>query len=181
MCCTPFPTCLFEISRIRFPTSAACVIELRLFPRQSKPPGKEGPFSDIIRPRAAYGRQIKPTSQHESNAQCRADPGTVSVDGETWGLSWATNGWSRNKAIIAYLNSVGHPDAAQVLRSELSLGEDVFDQQTTKRYEGFLEKKWTGIVRLQKKVRSTSTNRTNLRPSLSASYLFSSLTQGALF
>jgi platelet-activating factor acetylhydrolase IB subunit alpha len=38
-----------------------------------------------------------------------------------------------------------------VLRQELGLGEDVFDAATTKKYEGLLEKKWTSIVRLQKK------------------------------
>lgn len=38
------------------------------------------------------------------------------------------------------------------MRAELNLGEDVFDAATTKKYEGLLEKKWTSVVRLQKKV-----------------------------
>jgi platelet-activating factor acetylhydrolase IB subunit alpha len=38
------------------------------------------------------------------------------------------------------------------LRTELNLGEDVFDANTAKKYEGLLEKKWTSVVRLQKKV-----------------------------
>jgi len=38
------------------------------------------------------------------------------------------------------------------LREELSIG-DSFDAATSKKYEGLLEKKWTSVVRLQKKVR----------------------------
>lgn len=34
------------------------------------------------------------------------------------------------------------------------MGEDVFDAATAKKYEGLLEKKWTSVVRLQKKVGS---------------------------
>ena len=37
------------------------------------------------------------------------------------------------------------------LREELNIG-DTFDAATSKKYEGLLEKKWTGVVRLQKKV-----------------------------
>ena len=40
------------------------------------------------------------------------------------------------------------------MRTELRLG-DTFDEATSKKYEGLLEKKWTSVVRLQKKVRST--------------------------
>jgi platelet-activating factor acetylhydrolase IB subunit alpha len=39
------------------------------------------------------------------------------------------------------------------MRTELSLGEDAFDTATAKKYETLLEKKWTSVVRLQKKVR----------------------------
>jgi platelet-activating factor acetylhydrolase IB subunit alpha len=39
------------------------------------------------------------------------------------------------------------------LRGELSLGEDVFDAEKTAKYQSLLEKKWTSVVRLQKKVR----------------------------
>jgi platelet-activating factor acetylhydrolase IB subunit alpha len=34
---------------------------------------------------------------------------------------------------------------------ELNLNEDVFDGATSKKYETLLEKKWTSVVRLQKK------------------------------
>lgn len=40
---------------------------------------------------------------------------------------------------------------ATALREELSIG-DTFDDATSKKYEGLLEKKWTSVVRLQKKV-----------------------------
>ena len=56
-----------------------------------------------------------------------------------------------HKSIIAYLSSVKLPKSAAALREELSIG-DSFDDATSKKYEGLLEKKWTSVVRLQKKV-----------------------------
>ena len=56
-----------------------------------------------------------------------------------------------HKAIIAYLTSVKLPGSAAALRQELEIG-DTFDDATSKKYEGLLEKKWTSVVRLQKKV-----------------------------
>lgn len=57
----------------------------------------------------------------------------------------------RHKSIIAYLAANNLANTATVLREELDLGEDVFDAAMTKKYETLLEKKWTSIVRLQKK------------------------------
>ena len=57
----------------------------------------------------------------------------------------------RHKAIIAYLSSTKHAASASTLRQELDLG-DSFDDATSRKYEGLLEKKWTSVVRLQKKV-----------------------------
>jgi hypothetical protein len=57
----------------------------------------------------------------------------------------------RHKSIIAYLSANNLPNTAASLRAELSLGEDVFDTATLKNYETLLEKKWTSIVRLEKK------------------------------
>ncbi|KND92306.1 Nuclear distribution protein PAC1 [Tolypocladium ophioglossoides CBS 100239] len=54
-------------------------------------------------------------------------------------------------SIIAYLSANNLPNAAAALREEVGLGEDVFDVATAKKYETLLEKKWTSIVRLQKK------------------------------
>lgn len=53
--------------------------------------------------------------------------------------------------MIAYLSSNKLPSAAAALRQELDLNE-TFDEATSKKYEGLLEKKWTSVVRLQKKV-----------------------------
>ena len=64
----------------------------------------------------------------------------------------ATNIFSRHKAIIAYLTSINLSNSAAALREELSIG-DGFDESTSKKYEGLLEKKWTSVVRLQKKAR----------------------------
>jgi platelet-activating factor acetylhydrolase IB subunit alpha len=49
------------------------------------------------------------------------------------------------------------PDSAAALRKELDLG-DSFDDNTAKKYEGLLEKKWTSVVRLQKKVLMVRSN-----------------------
>lgn len=56
-----------------------------------------------------------------------------------------------HKSIIAYLTSLNLTAAAATLRQELNIG-DAFDEVTSKKYEGLLEKKWTSVVRLQKKV-----------------------------
>ncbi|KAF5018453.1 hypothetical protein F66182_9564 [Fusarium sp. NRRL 66182] len=57
-----------------------------------------------------------------------------------------------HKSIIAYLGAKNFTNAAAALRTELDLGEDAFDAATAKKYETLLEKKWTSIVRLQKKI-----------------------------
>ncbi|KAK4033618.1 LIS-1 2 [Parachaetomium inaequale] len=56
-----------------------------------------------------------------------------------------------HKSIIAYLAANNLPSVAATLRTELSLGEDVFDAERTAKYQTLLEKKWTGAARLQKK------------------------------
>jgi len=53
--------------------------------------------------------------------------------------------------MIAYLTSIGLANSAAALREDLKIGES-FDAATSKRYEGLLERKWTSVVRLQKKV-----------------------------
>lgn len=54
--------------------------------------------------------------------------------------------------MIAYLTARDLTSSAVALRAELNMGEDVFDPATAKKYEGLIEKKWTSVVRLQKKV-----------------------------
>lgn len=75
------------------------------------------------------------------------------------GLTWRSwmDRWKANrrvhshKSIIAYLTANNLLDTANSLRAELNLNEDAFDPATAKRYETLLEKKWTSVVRLQKK------------------------------
>ncbi|TGO28952.1 hypothetical protein BPAE_0021g00770 [Botrytis paeoniae] len=56
-----------------------------------------------------------------------------------------------HKSMIAYLTSTNLLHSAATLREELDIGES-FDSATSKKYEGLLEKKWTSVVRLQKKI-----------------------------
>ncbi len=59
---------------------------------------------------------------------------------------------NRHKSIIAYLTSINIPaNIVADLKEQLEIGEG-FDTATSKKYEGLLEKKWTSVVRLQKKV-----------------------------
>lgn len=62
-----------------------------------------------------------------------------------------TGSHCRHKSIIAYLSANNLPNATAALREELNLSEETFDTATAKKYETLLEKKWTSIVRLQKK------------------------------
>ncbi|KAM3512984.1 hypothetical protein MY11210_003384 [Beauveria gryllotalpidicola] len=71
-----------------------------------------------------------------------------------------------HKSIIAYLSANGLQSSAMALREELSLGEDVYDAATAKKYESLLEKKWTSIVRLQKKIMELETRNTQLQSEL---------------
>ncbi|KJZ77081.1 Nuclear distribution protein PAC1 [Hirsutella minnesotensis 3608] len=71
-----------------------------------------------------------------------------------------------NKSIIAYLAANNLPNAAASMREEAGLGEDVFDAATAKKYETLLEKKWTSIVRLQKKIMDLETRNAALQSEL---------------
>ncbi|KAF2765022.1 dynein regulator [Teratosphaeria nubilosa] len=57
-----------------------------------------------------------------------------------------------HKSLVAYLASCGYTKSAQAIREEVNLPDETFDAATAKKYEGLLEKKWTSIVRLQKKI-----------------------------
>jgi platelet-activating factor acetylhydrolase IB subunit alpha len=48
---------------------------------------------------------------------------------------------------------VNAPNTAAAFREEVNVAPS-FDDATRKKYEGLLEKKWTSVVRLQKKVTS---------------------------
>lgn len=70
-----------------------------------------------------------------------------------------------HKSIIAYLTSVKLTATATALREELNIG-DTFDDATSKKYEGLLEKKWTSVVRLQKKIMDLESRNANLQSEL---------------
>lgn len=70
-----------------------------------------------------------------------------------------------HKSMLAYLVAANLPTSAAALRGELNL--DV-DEATRKKYEGLLEKKWTSIVRLQKKIMDLETRCVALQHDLDA-------------
>ena len=52
-----------------------------------------------------------------------------------------------NKAVAEYLMSNGYNDALEAFKRETDMPGDI-----DKKYAGLLEKKWTSVIRLQKKV-----------------------------
>jgi len=64
----------------------------------------------------------------------------------------ADAGTDRHKALIAYLTAGGHGEAVRAVREAVGLPESAFEAATARKYEGLLEKKWTSVVRLQKKI-----------------------------
>ncbi|KAL3480884.1 nuclear distribution protein nudF [Aspergillus californicus] len=71
-----------------------------------------------------------------------------------------------HKAMIAYLIANNLPETAAALRKEKDIGESVFDASTAKKYEGMLEKKWTSIARLQKRITDLEGRNTELQSEL---------------
>jgi len=63
--------------------------------------------------------------------------------------------------------------AAATLRTELGLGEDVFDTEKSKKYKGLLEKKWTSVVRLQRKLLDLESKHATLKTELDNSSISS--------
>lgn len=55
----------------------------------------------------------------------------------------------RNKAIADYLNANGYQDALEAFKKEADMPGEM-----ERKYGGLLEKKWTSVIRLQKKVKS---------------------------
>ncbi|EEP82812.1 nuclear migration protein nudF [Uncinocarpus reesii 1704] len=56
-----------------------------------------------------------------------------------------------HKSLIAYLSSINASQSVTTLREELQIGDN-FTDAACKKYEGFLEKKWISVVRLQKRI-----------------------------
>ena len=71
-----------------------------------------------------------------------------------------------HKSLIAYLNAAGFSKSVECLRDELSLPESSYDASTAKKYEGLLEKKWTSVVRLQKKIMDLESRTSQLQHEL---------------
>jgi platelet-activating factor acetylhydrolase IB subunit alpha len=57
----------------------------------------------------------------------------------------------RNRAILDYLLTSGYRSSLEAFRREANLDSDA---DVEKRHAGLLEKKWTSVIRLQKKVGS---------------------------
>ncbi|CCX15022.1 nuclear distribution protein PAC1 [Pyronema domesticum] len=74
-----------------------------------------------------------------------------------------------HKSILAYLNSNGLPNTCAALREELDAGDDFLDETKLKKYEGLLEKKWTSVVRLQKKIMELESRINSLQTELDSS------------
>ncbi|KAF3705704.1 Clustered mitochondria protein -like protein [Channa argus] len=60
-----------------------------------------------------------------------------------------TSGHSENRAIADYLRSNGYEEAYSTFKKEAELD---MNEEVDKKYAGLLEKKWTSVIRLQKKV-----------------------------
>lgn len=59
---------------------------------------------------------------------------------------------NRHKAILDYLNASGFSESYAMLQNETHISDFVPDPK--QKYAGLLEKKWTSVIRLQKKVRT---------------------------
>ncbi|KAF1977501.1 nuclear distribution protein PAC1 [Bimuria novae-zelandiae CBS 107.79] len=79
-----------------------------------------------------------------------------------------------NKAIAAYLGSLGASKTLAAFQEEVPLPAS-FNDDVRKKYEGIMEKKWTSIVRLQKKVLDLEQRNSNLQEELNANTPTSSL------
>lgn len=53
--------------------------------------------------------------------------------------------------MLAYLSSINASQTVAILKQELSF-DNGFDDVTRKKYEGLLARKWTNVMRLQRKV-----------------------------
>ncbi|KAF8467636.1 WD40-repeat-containing domain protein [Kalaharituber pfeilii] len=71
-----------------------------------------------------------------------------------------------HKSILAFLSASGLVDTCASFKEELGLGDDFVDEATLKKYEGLLEKKWTSVVRLQKKIMDLEARNSQLQSEL---------------
>lgn len=78
-----------------------------------------------------------------------------------------------HKSMVSYLLSVGMTESAAALRQDSKLGDN-FDDATAKKYETLLEKKWTSVVRLQKKIMDLEAKNAALQQEIEAATPLSS-------
>ena len=64
-----------------------------------------------------------------------------------------------NKAIADYMQSNGYNEALEAFKKETDMPGEI-----DRKYAGLLEKKWTSVIRLQKKVRLVIITDINHRP-----------------
>ncbi|TIA82067.1 hypothetical protein E3P89_01422 [Wallemia ichthyophaga] len=70
-----------------------------------------------------------------------------------------------HKSLLDYLQSCGYEDSARALR--LDAGLDDIKLDPTAKYAGLLEKKWTSVIRLQRKVMELESKNSQLSSELS--------------
>ncbi|KAH8080155.1 WD40-repeat-containing domain protein [Filobasidium floriforme] len=71
-----------------------------------------------------------------------------------------------NKAVLFYLHASGNDSAFEALKFESNNEELQLDDPQNKRYQGLLEKKWTSLIRLQKKIQDLETRNAVLEQEL---------------
>lgn len=81
-------------------------------------------------------------------------------------LTLQCSSFPRHKSLIAYLTANDLEDTAAALRAELQMGRDALDPEAVRKYESLLPKKWTGVVRLQRKVLELEAKEAALRAQL---------------
>ncbi|OJK01653.1 hypothetical protein ASPACDRAFT_116564 [Aspergillus aculeatus ATCC 16872] len=77
-----------------------------------------------------------------------------------------------HKSLIAYLSSINATRSVATIREELPIG-DGFDDTACKKYEGLLEKKWTSVARLQRKIMDLESKVSTLQAELDSMALTS--------
>ncbi|RMD41771.1 hypothetical protein DV735_g3375, partial [Chaetothyriales sp. CBS 134920] len=73
-----------------------------------------------------------------------------------------------HKSIVSYFLARGFHDSAAALRRETDLDPAEFDDATAKKYDTLLEKKWTSVVRLQKRIGELEAKNAALQADLAA-------------
>ena len=60
----------------------------------------------------------------------------------------------RQCAILDYMHTMGYTQSLAIFRQDSGISEDMFEpgKDPKSKYAGLLEKKWTSVIRLQKKV-----------------------------